>query len=312
MEIDTRDGRIAAARVVRTGAAPVQRLEALAFAPDGDVRSTTYVLDAERVTLAAWAGAPAPLLAYPDAGGYGYARVLLDPATREAALVDLDRVGDALLRLQLAEALWEHVRDGDLDPVRYLAFVLARLDAERDDTVAAVLLEHGDVAARRYVDDDRRDAALPALQRARSALGLASPAPADPRCAALLAQAEHLDPAIRARSFDALLGDASLPERCIELAAERFNAVADPAGTLPFIVPALAALPRIAATRRIFFVDRWLDAFIGGQREPEALAAVEAFLRRSTLDAALAAKVRAHADELARTLRIRDRPRRAS
>ena len=73
----------------------------------------------------------------------------------------------------------------------------------------------------------------------------------------------------------------------------------------PLLAEALARLPELKRTRKIFFVDNWLAAFIGGQTGPEALAAVEAFLQRGDLDADLRLKVLEAVDGLERAVRIR-------
>ena len=42
--------------------------------------------------------------------------------------------------------------------------------------------------------------------------------------------------------------------------------------------PALELLPEIRRTGDIFFPKRWMDATLGGQRSPEAAAAVRRYL----------------------------------
>jgi aminopeptidase N len=216
-------------------------------------------------------------------------------------------VADPLLRLQLAEALWDDVRDATLDPARFLSFALAELEREAEWAVAATLVEHASVAARRYAGDAAGAVARAPLDAARRRLGLSRAVPRDPAGLALAERAGRADAAEKARCFHAFLHDTTLSERCIEAAAERFNAVEHAPLTLPFLRPALEALPRLAHERRIFFVDRWLAAFVGGQVGRAAMAEVERFLAKSPLDADLRRKVREHADELARTVRIRAR-----
>ena len=58
--------------------------------------------------------------------------------------------------------------------------------------------------------------------------------------------------------------------------------------------------------RRIFFLGRWLDAFIGGHQSAEALAVVDRFLDENPrLPRDLRQKVLQARDELERTVRIR-------
>jgi aminopeptidase N len=129
----------------------------------------------------------------------------------------------------------------------------------------------------------------------------------DSRRFAFATAAARGDPAAKQRYFDAFLNDAALPERWIEEALQPFNAVEQDRATGPHLGAALEALPTLKRTRRIFFVNNWLAAFIGGQRSAEAQARVQAFLQRADLDADLRLKVLEALDGLARTVRVRQR-----
>lgn len=118
-------------------------------------------------------------------------------------------------------------------------------------------------------------------------------------------EAARGDAATKARYFAAFLDDASLPERWIEDALAGFNSVEQADLTLPMLERALDALPRLQRERRIFFVNNWLAAFIGGQRSAAALELVQRFLASASLDASLRRKVLETEDTLARTVRIR-------
>jgi aminopeptidase N len=112
----------------------------------------------------------------------------------------------------------------------------------------------------------------------------------------------------KAVQFDAFLGDPTLPEAWIEEALGPFNAPEHAERTIPYLSKALEALPRLKRERKIFFVNRWLDAFIGGQRSAEALAEVHRFLdAHPTLDIDLRRKVLEATGELERTVSIRRR-----
>jgi hypothetical protein len=101
------------------------------------------------------------------------------------------------------------------------------------------------------------------------------------------------------------LNDDALPDRWIEEALQPFNAVEQDGASGPYLSAALEALPTFKRTRRIFFVNHWLAAFIGGQRSAEALARVQVFLQRTDLDPDLRLKVLEALDGLARTVRVR-------
>ena len=127
----------------------------------------------------------------------------------------------------------------------------------------------------------------------------------DGRRLAYAAEAARPDAAAKQRCFEAFLHDPLLPERWIEESVAPFNTVEQEQLTLPWLEPALRALPRLKRERRIFFVNNWLAAFVGGQRSPAALATVERFLREEFLDPDLRRKVLEAMDGLARTVRIR-------
>ena len=311
IDIEARGGRIVRARVVQqeSGDAPVrtQRLEAVAVAHDGAVTRTPYLLDRGEVALDAWCGRAVPRIAFANGGDLGYARVLLDVATRDAALADLGAATDALLRLQLVEALWEHVRDADLDPVAFVDAALERIDAEPDPTVAAALADHAAFAVEHYLPQPTAARRRPAIIAARRELHLDDAAPLGPAGEAFAERASRPAAADKAACFDAMLHDASLPDRWVEAAARRFNAPEQCALTLPYLRRALDALPMLAETRRIFFVDRWLAAFMAGHRDAAALAVVTRYVAEAALPDDLLRKVREHADGLARAVRVHAR-----
>jgi len=86
-----------------------------------------------------------------------------------------------------------------------------------------------------------------------------------------------------------------------------FNYWTQPDLTLPFLKPALEALPKLKRERKIFFVLNWLDGFLGGQNSPAALGAADDFLQTGEIDGDLRLKVLEARDELARTVKIRER-----
>jgi aminopeptidase N len=100
--------------------------------------------------------------------------------------------------------------------------------------------------------------------------------------------------------------DPALPESWVEEALEPFNAPEHAADTAPLLAPALAALPELKRTRKIFFVERWLAAFLGGQADAAALEDVRRLLQ-GNLDDDLRLKVLQAADGLERAVRIRER-----
>jgi aminopeptidase N len=106
--------------------------------------------------------------------------------------------------------------------------------------------------------------------------------------------------------FERFLGDRQLPESWIEEALLPFNAPEQAAQTRELLARALAQLPQLKRTRKIFFVERWLEAFLGGQADAQALAEVHSLLA-GPLDEDLRLKVLQAADGLERAAKIRER-----
>ncbi|HMX26688.1 MAG TPA: ERAP1-like C-terminal domain-containing protein, partial [Blastocatellia bacterium] len=127
----------------------------------------------------------------------------------------------------------------------------------------------------------------------------------DARKQAYIAEAARADAETKRRYFDDYLKNKAVAEDWIEGSLGAFNSANQSALTLPYLKPALEALPQVKRERKIFFVLAWLNAFIGGQQEQKALNQVREFLRANKLDRDLELKVLEVTDELARTVRIR-------
>ena len=121
------------------------------------------------------------------------------------------------------------------------------------------------------------------------------------------AGAARPDAAVKRAYFDAFLTDRNLPERWTEEGVAAFNAVEQEQLTLPYLEPALRELQGLQRTRKIFFVNNWLIAFVGGQRGAAALATVQRALERDDLEHNLRLKLIEAGEELERTVRIRAR-----
>jgi aminopeptidase N len=148
------------------------------------------------------------------------------------------------------------------------------------------------------------DAEAPTLLEAQSKADTTD----DARRYSYAAGAARADAETKKRYFDAYLTDAKLAESWIEASFGPLNAIQQSELTRPLLDRALHELPRLKRTRKIFFVNGWLSAFIGGQCDPRALAVVQNFLQReSTLDRDLRLKVLEVTDGLERCVRIRER-----
>jgi aminopeptidase N len=111
---------------------------------------------------------------------------------------------------------------------------------------------------------------------------------------------------VKRRYFSRYFADSTLNEDWATASLRSFNSADQSGLTLDFLIPALDSLPWIQKNRRIFFLGSWLGGFIGGQRSPQALQQIDAFLgRRQTLPLDLRQKILQTRDDLERTVRIR-------
>ena len=130
----------------------------------------------------------------------------------------------------------------------------------------------------------------------------------DARRYAYAAAAAAPDASVKQRYFGQFVGDKELAESWIEAGVGPFNTPQQAALTLPYLEPALAELPTLKRTRKIFFVNGWLAAFIGGQCDARSAGVVRDFLaRNAALDRDLRLKVLEAADGLERCVRVREK-----
>jgi aminopeptidase N len=78
----------------------------------------------------------------------------------------------------------------------------------------------------------------------------------------------------KAKYWSEFTTNKQISESWIEAAFGPFNSVRHADLTLPYLERALKELPNHKRNRKIFFVNGWLGAFIGGQRGEVALAIV--------------------------------------
>lgn len=217
----------------------------------------------------------------------------------------------------LETLLLSHVDDRSLDFGLRRAALDALLASARSERAVRAL--HDYLAGRRLFDgrplgqpsrwaavtrlliiDDPQAAALLRAELARDST------PEAPRMAFIASAAV---PAAEAKAalFDRFFADAALNEEWVTASLGSFNHPAHAALSLPHLRPALERSEWLRDNRRIFFLPRWLDAFIGGHASPEALAVVDAFLAENPrLPADVTRRILQARDELARTVAIRE------
>ncbi len=112
----------------------------------------------------------------------------------------------------------------------------------------------------------------------------------------------------KAKAWNDFVNNKDLSESWIEAAFVSFNSPRHSELTLPYLEKALAELPNLKRNRKIFFVNGWLAAFIGGQKSEPALQIVNKFLADNpTLDKDLRLKILENADGLERAVKIREK-----
>ena len=136
---------------------------------------------------------------------------------------------------------------------------------------------------------------------------IAADSGADGRRYAFAAGAAERSPEAKRAYFERFFNEAGLAESWIEAALGPFNMVEHAEITQPFLDLALAALPELKKKRKIFFVNDWLAAFVGGQLDAQALDQVGSFARQPDLDPDLRLQLLEAMDSLARTVKIRAR-----
>ena len=367
---------------------------------------------------------------FPNYGDYGYGIFLLDEKSREYVLKNIQNEKDPFLRSMMWGALWDSVREGELDPREYVELVVQVLSSNfswppagnetprgntkpakaetqnaEDESTTALLLSRVGTALNYYVDEGPAKKAASGLvggpptapvglrsrvedmliagirgaetqgqrityyraflnvagsEKARGVLKemLRNPdtpagnaakndAPSkgagvplktkdkfdivtrllilgDPEAPALLAALEKAETSDEAKryAYAARAGIATaenkakywrdftenkeISESWIEAAFGPWNSIRHSELTLPYLERALKELPNHKRNRKIFFVNGWLGAFIGGQRSEEALAIVNKFLADNpNLDRDLRLKILENVDIIERAVKIR-------
>jgi aminopeptidase N len=167
---DQRDAayKVTQAPVLPEGGVWPMRIELAFVGNDGAMTRQAVTLDHLEAGFPAPPGAT-PAVIVPNAGDFGYARFLLDPASAERVLGAPALIRDNLTRALAFDALWEMVRDADLAPERYLRFAIAALPGEADAITAAGLYGRIAHAFRTWLSDTQRNAVAPMVEAALTA-----------------------------------------------------------------------------------------------------------------------------------------------
>ena len=169
-----RDGKIASLKLVQrpaqplSGPAPWPMVCEVLLAYGGQppiklrVRLSGLVTD---VTVAR--GKPAPRFVFANYEDYGYFLTILDPesiASLETGA--LGAVADPFLRTTLWGALWDEVRDAQMDPLRFARLALKELPREKDEQLLPTLVGRLTRVVNTYASPAKRDSMVPDVERA--------------------------------------------------------------------------------------------------------------------------------------------------
>ena len=148
------------------------------------------------------------------------------------------------------------------------------------------------VASLVALNDAEADAVLAAEEKRDSS--------GDGKKYAYMAAAARAQAETKKTYFDEYLHNSARPEDWIEQSLSSFNWWNQSELTLPYLGPALDALPQVKRDRKIFFMLAWLNAFIGGQQSAAAQKQVHEFLETAALDRDLKLKILEVVDEIGR------------
>jgi aminopeptidase N len=337
---------------------PIKARLSLAY-DDAEAQRITASFDGKQATVGEAVGKKCPSYVFANDGDFGYGVFMLDAKSRAAVTSRIGGIHDPFLRAMLWGALWDAVREAEMNPREYIALVLKALPNETDLELTQSLLDRATRAFDRYLSTAEQNAIAPQIEslffdrmmsageldlrityfrafrsaatspeargQLKDLLSGKTSAPGveikpldrwrmvaallarrDEEAESLLdAEAARADAATKQRYFNDYLNNRAVAEDWVDGSLAPFNSSNQPSLTLPYLKPALEALPQVKRERKIFFTLAWLNAFIGGQRSREALDQVQEFLKANRLDRDLELKVLEVMDELERTVKIR-------
>ncbi|MFO1078161.1 MAG: M1 family aminopeptidase [Planctomycetota bacterium] len=130
-------------------------LELLVFAADGSTTKLALDSDAPEVAIPGLEGKPAPAAILANPGDVAYGQFVPDPKTRGWLCEHLGLVTDPLVRAVALSALFEAVREAELDPAAFAACALEALAQESDPDTHGWLLGQLGTCLERYLPADR-------------------------------------------------------------------------------------------------------------------------------------------------------------
>ncbi|HTW49945.1 MAG TPA: M1 family aminopeptidase [Acidobacteriaceae bacterium] len=155
-------GRLASLRLTQTPVPggddlwPIATEVALRYA-DGSVKTLRAELQMRSANVPLPAeGEPCPEWVFANNDDHAYGLFLLDAKSQAAVMQQVATTPDLFRRTLLWGALWDAVREVQLDPAAYAKLALDALPGERDELLAASLLGRTQTAVHRYVSATAR------------------------------------------------------------------------------------------------------------------------------------------------------------
>src|SRR5262249_35630701 len=108
------------------GVWPVKTRLSLVY-DDADPQPITAQFDGKRSTVREAIGKKCPAYVFANDGDFGYGRFMLDARSREAVIARIGSVKDPFLRTMLWGALWDAVREAEMNPRDYISLALKTL-----------------------------------------------------------------------------------------------------------------------------------------------------------------------------------------
>jgi len=132
---------------------------------DGSSETLTAEFNGPGLNLESAIGRPCPAFVFLNDGDYGYGRFMLDDGSRKAVASRITSIDDAFLRTMLWGALWDSVREAEMDPAEYLALSIRALRDEDDEELTASLLDRLTRVYTRYLTPAQRAASEIEIER---------------------------------------------------------------------------------------------------------------------------------------------------
>jgi aminopeptidase N len=145
------------------GVWPVKSRLLLAYDDEEPLRITA-ALEGRQAAIREALGKKCPSYVFANEGDFGYGRFMLDARSREAVMARIGEVRDPFLRTMLWGALWDAVREAELDPIEYIGLALKSLPNESDEELTQSLLDRAERAFRRYLSKARQETVAPQIE----------------------------------------------------------------------------------------------------------------------------------------------------